>query len=633
MGKFLLYSLFIENLFQWLPLVYGDSMQIPNIECSNDRGIEDMGKNIFHGLTNDVNPCNDFYSHICGNFVNKFERTEENLYTVLEVAQGYLRNATIVNNIKLNMERKWYHACVLQNIENELNLIKEIIRQSGGLLFPEIQHMLPERTRNWQNVMKFYSNLVGTNTFFNIQLNKDHILKIIALEKMLHVDLNQIRETAEYMFSNFENVSVRNYYDDINAAQFEFNKFVHAMSGLMANASNKGTVLSIRELQIKQNSWKEQINWLELLQALVFNTEIIFVDSDLIEVNTYVIERLSQILSITPNHAIVNYIHFDNIMNDEIMSLWTPPPDKWIDMYELHCIMRMPIYAGYSSIIKQDYFPNESEKFVKDVFGELVEQMVFEIKHSKWKKEAKKHLTKKVKKMRLLTDKVIFSSDYPYENKSYSFNITNSNVHNMMNFKRAQMKYIVEKYKYRRSTLRRNRGKREISLTSFNKVENKIEFALSHVFSTLFDIEAPNSVTYGYLGFIIGQDMAQAFNVLLWNLDAIGGYASDESINKHRIMLVKRNITKCFLQQRNSYWGENLSPALKDIVIDSTALKLAIEAFKSVYLKHLGKQNTFCFKLQSNKTIIVTEKKLFFYSLVAPYCLNPVPQTENETRF
>lgn len=76
------------------------------------------------------------------------------------------------------------------------------------------------------------------NTFYLIKFIhfKIYFIKkfnqIIALEKMLHVDLNQIRETAEYMFSNFENVSVRNYYDDINAAQFEFNKFVHAMSGV-----------------------------------------------------------------------------------------------------------------------------------------------------------------------------------------------------------------------------------------------------------------------------------------------------------------------------------------------------------------------------------------------------------------
>lgn len=116
--------------------------------------------------------------------------------------------------------------------------------------------------------------------------------------------------------------------------------------------------------------------------------------------------------------------------------------------------------------------------------------MVYEIEHSAWKEDAKKYLIKKLKLMKLSTDKVIFSPDYPYENKSYNvsnfknrllsiitinyiimgnminkiyycyyfaflqFSITDSNIENIMNFKKAQIKYIVEKYKNRKSMLR-----------------------------------------------------------------------------------------------------------------------------------------------------------------------------------
>ncbi|XP_051164721.1 endothelin-converting enzyme 1-like isoform X11 [Leptopilina boulardi] len=335
-------------------------------ECYN------IAEFIKKGMNDTVNPCDDFYSYLCGSWQTNFPTPEKKLkwdlnaitnkkiYTVLkEILQ---KPSSSEDNKLLALEKKWFKSCMDEDSINKRGLepLRNIIEKVGGLPLLMNTSVWEKKEITWQNVAQYYANILGEYDLFNIEISPDlhnSTTQTIMIDQTSDIRIefaSFINKEISYNHKQFisYNSEVNNLdkVDDANPKEKIFMsilKFISAYSGSEGGRDEKEIIndiqnlidfhyslekiktpvyeidvmelgnnkITISEFQKHYNrkqtgSTKSMINLLEFIQVLFKNSDVVIDESEEIYVmDKLFFDKLGQLLEATPERTIVNYIH------------------------------------------------------------------------------------------------------------------------------------------------------------------------------------------------------------------------------------------------------------------------------------------------------------------------------------
>ncbi|RWS00148.1 uncharacterized protein B4U79_18707 [Dinothrombium tinctorium] len=135
--------------------------QLPKLKeaytCNTDDCVG-IAETIYSNLDTTVDPCNDFYKYVCGNWPKNHPRTEElpQPRTFSLLSQGIsenlidaLEDENHFNSSAIKKAQHFFRACTDLTFRDELGLLelRKILEKAGG--FPMISKHWDEKEYNW----------------------------------------------------------------------------------------------------------------------------------------------------------------------------------------------------------------------------------------------------------------------------------------------------------------------------------------------------------------------------------------------------------------------------------------------------------------------------------------------------
>ncbi|XP_043460828.1 neprilysin-like [Leptopilina heterotoma] len=586
-----------------------------------DADVQEIVQLIKNGMDNATNPCDNYYQHICGlwNFQNRkidfFQSAREKMDPIAKDILQQPESDT--DSIKLSMEKKWYKVCVRQNISsaNGFQRLKEIYESSL-------------RLQKWTEISLHYTQIFGQSIFFDIELNEEHMIKVVKPSKLSRM----LTTVSDEMFNKFvhEKIQFLDMYFTPEETYLE-NDLIFLLYNYRQEVSKMlhiTSITTIRKIQKKFNDLEvftpmANINWLNYFKAMGINLNSD--DRMEIEFNPVFLDAIISIIFYNEPRIQAKFIHFMYIMNDDIITYWNQFfPALPNNILSTKCLKEMPIKMGVVEEIIQNHL-QEKVSFFKRVYENVYETLERKIKNSKLRKDDKIYTLGQLRNIEFQLPGIYANRKNLMANEiSYEFEISSCGLENLINFNKAQLKFKVEKYKQQyygtqvSATSHEIRKKRDLHLNSSDsKKHNKLEIVAEHLLTNLFSNDAPISWNYGHLAFFIGHELSHVFD----NIHSSDNDTINPSIYNH---------FKCYAKQVNKFGRFQIRSTnnevlraqrqmMKEIVADSVGLKIAYKAFKKLLKDKAEIKNQ---RLPYFNEL--NENKLFFTSFATQFCQQPL---------
>lgn len=186
-----------------------------------------------------VNPCDDFYSYVCGSWPRNYpvpeekfkwdldSMIEEEINTILkEILQKRSRTE---DSVPLTLEKKWFKSCMDEDRINQRGLepLKNVIEKIGGWPMTMNSSIWEKNQVSWQNVAQYYANIVGEYSLFNIGIQPDtenSTVQIISIDQpgdslidtRTFGDKDNVFHYKKFIsyYFNDDDIDDKDYYDD-----------------------------------------------------------------------------------------------------------------------------------------------------------------------------------------------------------------------------------------------------------------------------------------------------------------------------------------------------------------------------------------------------------------------------------
>ncbi|XP_051164803.1 endothelin-converting enzyme 1-like [Leptopilina boulardi] len=348
-------------------LVFGSDVENNISEVCETKECHSLAELIKKGMNDSVNPCDDFYSYVCGSWQSNYPvpkgkqnwdlfeiSTEERKFILKDIIEKPLSSE---DTEPLVFEKKWYNSCMDEDRIKKKGLepLKKIIDKIGG--WPMVMNTTEweKKEITWQDVVYYYVDIVGGYGLFTIGTSSNpknstlHMIAITQENKFLpNINFLNDMESSDYnnQFISYSNGNNDNN-DDITKFQNFLNKAISKYSESEGMRDEKKIEIdsrnlfdfinSLEKIKLTLNERREfgyeimrisdfqnlynhnntnestisKINWLEMIKAVYNNTDVVIDESEKIIVldKTY-FNKLSQLLEKTDQRTIVNYIHW-----------------------------------------------------------------------------------------------------------------------------------------------------------------------------------------------------------------------------------------------------------------------------------------------------------------------------------
>ncbi|XP_012278138.1 neprilysin [Orussus abietinus] len=410
-----------------------------NVLLCKEDDCKQLGRDIKESMNPTVNPCDDFYEFVCGNWRNGFpDITNKSSFNLLDralqVANERLKEIIEEqpsNDIDSLMKAKEWHKICVDDVtlsQKEVKPIEEILKDLGG--WPTI---LPHwDRRDWQDINNQYTiTSAGESPFYKIDtipdLESDPQRVILELSPptfliptnvLLDPNTNDKKFNAYVdFFRKIVDVFLQssNIHVDPNVIITDLVEMLVLEMYLTEAAKDDkpaDSALSIRltisELQyryneINGNNPKSQINWLDVLRNAVGIVGAQINEWEEVEViNIDYFDKLPIILYFTNERAIVNHIHwqfvshwiryttptlrelfqkFTNEMtsNTEIVPRW------------LECIKLNPFDRAITYEYLRKYVPDANKETFEHILNDTKFALGQQISNANWMDEQSKN--------------------------------------------------------------------------------------------------------------------------------------------------------------------------------------------------------------------------------------------------
>ncbi|XP_034943177.1 uncharacterized protein [Chelonus insularis] len=562
-------------------------------------------------MNKSVDPCNNFYDHVCGSLTldiippyqpnwNRLESFQEVIFRRLK---EILEEKPLTNEIlPVRQAKKWYQACLDIDTLNKRSLtpIESVLMQVGGWPIAIDPQEWDENQNSWQDIEQHYLEIIGSYVFFTFspaakkfQLEmqpgdlplqnklpseyRDYdidnyeayatLVKGVALlfadytkadvtEEMIEQDVQDLVEFEKklYMISNLE-----------GSIAMPFHKFVKEYRKNVTLAA----MSSEESSQEDKDSDIQMINFHELLSTLFDSVDYILNNSMVLHVqNPEYYIKLTELLNETPKRTVINYMHWHFIskvlqyttedMRDAIFMLM----DNVLGVKErsprwLECITEMKLMPAAGYAFAQKYFSDDIDNAGHTMVKNIRKQMQKEIQASTWMDdETKKLVIEKLEKLKMeLGFPSWFNNQTIIINSYKGLIIGSDHFDNMLSYEKYELKlwlrmrFGLDDFDYV-GVATNFMDPTEVN-AAYDPESNAIYLPAADFQPPLFTSKLPWSVNYGVAGVVIGHEIGHAFDD-----DGITYGENGESTHISKTMLdmyYKR--AECFLDQFNEYYG------------------------------------------------------------------------------
>ncbi|XP_051168210.1 endothelin-converting enzyme 1-like isoform X2 [Leptopilina boulardi] len=330
-------------------------------EVCETKECHSLAESIKKGMNDSVNPCDDFYSYVCGSWQSNYPvpkgeefwdlikiNKEKRKFIIKEIIEKQLSPEDIE---PLIFENKWYNSCMDEDRIKKKGLepLKKIIDKIGG--WPMVMNTTEweKKEITWQDVVFHYVDTIRAYGLFTIGTShnpKNSTLKMIGItqENKFLPDTNFLNdmESSHYYnqyisyshgnnddndditkFQNFLNKAISKYSEsegmrdekeiEIDSRNlFEFIKSLEKIKLTLNKRREFGyEIMRISDFQNFYNhnnnneSTISKINWLEIIQAFYNNTDVFIDESEeIVVLEKPYFYKLSQLLEKTPQRTI-----------------------------------------------------------------------------------------------------------------------------------------------------------------------------------------------------------------------------------------------------------------------------------------------------------------------------------------
>ncbi|XP_012278075.1 neprilysin [Orussus abietinus] len=609
-----------------------------NISLCKEEACMELGRDIKENMNFAVNPCDDFYEFVCGNWPNRFPnvRSFNQFDRAEQVANERIKEIIEEqprNDIdSLRKAKEWHKICVDDETLSRKGVepIEKILNKLGG--WPTIHPKW--RRRNWQDINNYYTILSGgISPFYRIEANADlesdspRVMLKLSPPKFLipsYVLLEPVANEEKFiaytdLFRTIVDIFLQssNVHIDPDVITTDLNRMlVLEMYLTQATKHDKtaeptsSTRITISELQyryneINRNNRISRINWMDVFQKVVEMAGLQIDKWEEVDVtNIDYFDILPIILYLTSERVIVNYIHWQFIARwihyttpalretfrcfaNKITSDANNVP-RWQE-----CIDLNPYYRAIVYEYLRKYVPDSNLKTFERILNNIKFAMDQQISNANWMDEQSKNATR----AKLMSLSATLGSPPTYRNpididRFYEQLPTEPNefFENMMNQKKAI---------FSRSLVMNNDDRLDdyIWQDMFVKAgasitdKNKLFFYAPLLSKPLFVSGSSNILqlyNYGSVGSMIGHEFGHGFDevarmfnkqVPLWSQDTTERF---------------KEIRSCLVQQYSSYniseiknvttgqpINENGEKTINENFSDGIGLRAAFAAFQA----------------------------------------------------
>ncbi|XP_076238922.1 endothelin-converting enzyme homolog [Calliopsis andreniformis] len=634
-----------------------------------------------------ANPCEDFYKYACGSWEehnpipnNEVEWSED--HVVMEKTYKRIKNVLEEPDKPddippVKMAKKLYHSCMnVDTIEEKgIQPIQEILDRTGGWPIARngrLNQSSPSYM-SWQEIDKRYSTILGTNAFYNLNLefdpnNTNHY--VLALDQGIEYPIDSLTESTKV-------------YDDVTAYIDGFIKIIQTFANAKGYTLNKYrlrddiTKLILFELELRQllgtekenrdlrdnykrmtieelQQWydsfddvlpRAKINFLDVIQYIFkLGNVSINASEPIIVYNPEFLHQLAQLIGKTSQRTLVNYIQWNFVnkvlaystkeMRDTLFSMAYSSYNISNEMPRWKiCVINLEMKDAISYMFVKKYISDSVIDKAKKMLENLKQEMRLRIKQTNWITEkGKKSLTQKLDTIEPQIGYPDWYKDEQAVTEYYKgLKISSDYFQNILNC--VENDLIRNIKLFREPALRSQWTDLTYPITVnafYAQTINAILIPAAELQDPYFTHLLPDAVNYGTTGFVIGHELSHSFDNEGIRYDE-GGVKSDW-ISKE-VFDGFENRTSCFVDQYDNYIldvkdenGENVQVdgnlTESENIADSIGLQVAFSAYKKIanqkpQSKLPGLEN-------------VSDDHLFFLAFANSWCAATRPEYEKD---
>ncbi|XP_015837313.1 neprilysin-2-like isoform X2 [Tribolium castaneum] len=554
-----------------------------------------------------VNPCDNFYDFVCGNFLKKPKVSNEiTPLSALEAVTLQQFNSLITEPINETLpkswalQRKYYNTCMNTSAieENNSESFLEMLKFLGD--WPLLHgRFWDERKFDWLNSMVLCRKVGFTFEYFLKIGAKDAANETGTI--VLSINPPAVTDLPFHL-RNFYVELMANISIELGAPPYlvthEFNRvlqFEDEIKAAVVDEVQNGQEI-ITTIDTLENQFPS-IPWVHFLTNITMNSNNISSSSWIHFRAGRYLRNLQTLLHRTPKSIQANYIvwkiieHFRNYLKESVRSLYESflihlnPNLAFVNNRHLYCLQKSKFY--FPSVTELAYV----RTFLKPQSRENIKDMALEIKYRLWKKITANEWLDKNSKIFLLNkvakiENIIGASDHAFDQnfdqvvEMDGFDLDSDNIIEMatkLNAKRADNYFNIINQKSNEVAKEVLEKSPVLYINAFYAEDfNAMIVPASFLQGVIYDLDRPQYMNYGALGSVIGHEYTHSFTTFAEENQTKTAESADKYEGK----------IQCLLEEYKEY-GKHLSEfttnaksALEENIADLIGPDLAYEAYQ-----------------------------------------------------
>nr|WBW70064.1 venom protein [Lampona murina] len=647
---------------------YRKELKIQDSVCSTPSCVLEAS-NLLQSMDTSVDPCTDFYSFVCGNWIknNYLVSSLETQFTKLSRViilrvKGILEDLEKQKNLPEHKQKTsdFYKSC-MDDVHRKIMGAEELIsdlKKFGGWPLIEVDDWEAEKF-DWTNlIVELFKSGYINNMLFSVKVDidaKNTSRSLISVSKpslglmsreyyvlpykeLISSYKDVIFKLAEYLNPHIH--KEKSMGDIENAFNIE-NKLAQLSNEIdMKYPENYYNIETLRELEIST----PKIPWRKILKNLLPPDTELTNEERIMITSPSMIKGLNSLLGEldTPDgkRALANYMFYRVVFNAAnyldrkfyilILNLFATysvvPALPWEICTKITMeLFAMPLTASYV----EKYMENSTKEELKMMFDDMRNSLMDDIRSANWLDDKTKNYAllkaRKIKAAIAYEDEIMDDTNLNFYYKDV--NITENHFGNVKQIIAFRLRRSMEGLHETRIRFKWTDVENLLTANAYYLPnENSLIIPVGVLQATIFAVGRPNYINYGSLGMIVGHELTHAFDSIGCLYDAEGSYRKWWSKSSWKIFEERM---KCFEKQYNSYYVSaadskvNGTLTLGENIADNGGLKTAYYAYLSL-LKRIHFE-------KSLPGLPYNEKQMFWISFASVWCRKQTEESINYT--